>query len=161
MSKKGKGKGFGAQAANPLLIESGSETAGFEGVRVLPFALISIQYLAFLAQSAGLSTQAFQIVSAKTPFFFFIKLKDFRSTCAQMIKTRNKGPVEMATKQLGHSGPDTTYRFYAQLQSDAVFEELDRMFMPEGDSQQSKIVPSASNPDGKTFLIPGENISAG
>ena len=69
-----------------------------------------------------------------------------------MIKTRNKGPVEMATKQLGHSGPDTTYRFYAQLQSDAVFEELDRMFIPGGNSQQSKTIPSESNPFGKTFL---------
>ena len=67
----------------------------------------------------------------------------------------------MATKQLGHSGPDTTYRSYAQLQSDAVFGELDRMFMPEGNSQQSKTTPSMSNPDRKTFLIPGEDISAG
>ena len=40
------------------------------GVQIPPFALISIQYLAFFAQSVGLSTQAFQIVSAKTLFFF-------------------------------------------------------------------------------------------
>ncbi len=90
-----------------------------------------------------------------------MKLKDFRSTCAQMIKARNKGPVEMATKQLGHSGPDTTYRFYAQLQSDTVFEELDRMFMTEGPGQTAKTASSETNPDRKTFLIPGENISAG
>jgi hypothetical protein len=78
-----------------------------------------------------------------------------------MIKTRNKGPVEMATKQLGHSGPDTTYRFYAQLQSDAVFEELDRMFMPESAASNPRIAHTGHEPDGKTFLIPGENISAG
>ena len=78
-----------------------------------------------------------------------------------MIKARNKGPVEMATKQLGHSGPDTTHRFYAQLQSDTVFEELDRMFMTEGPGQTAKTASSETNPDRKTFLIPGENISAG
>jgi hypothetical protein len=78
-----------------------------------------------------------------------------------MIKTRNKGPVEMATKQLGHSGPDTTYRFYAQLQSDAVFEELDRMFMPEGVAITPNSNPSTHEPDMKTFLIQMENKSAG
>ncbi|MDD1769620.1 MAG: hypothetical protein LUO79_00895 [Methanomassiliicoccales archaeon] len=61
----------------------------------------------------------------------------------------------------GHSGPDTTYRFYAQLQSDTVFEELDRMFMTEGPSEMSKIASSKTDPDRTTFLIQGENISAG
>lgn len=100
-----------------------------------------------------------QLVERKAGMEF--KLKDFRSTCAQMIKVRNKGPVEMATKQLGHSGPDTTYRFYAQLQSDAVFEELDRMFMSEGSASMPDSDPSRREPDVKTFLIPGENKSAG
>lgn len=85
------------------------------------------------------------------------KLKDFRLNLRAMIKTRNKGPVEMATKQLVHSGPETTYRFFAQLQSDTVIEELDRMFNTEGVVSNQKIPPPGNEPDGKTFLITGEN----
>jgi len=74
-----------------------------------------------------------------------------------MIKTRNKGPVEMATKQLGHSGPDTTYRFYAQLQSDAVFEELEKMFPEKMEASIENITSPEHESDRKTFLIQGEN----
>jgi len=81
------------------------------------------------------------------------KIKDFRPTCAQMIKDRNKGPVELATKQLRHSGPDTTYRSYAQIRSDTANEEVNNLFLEK---------PIASMyPDRKTFLVPEENINAG
>ena len=66
------------------------------------------------------------------------KLKDFRSTCAQMIKDRNKGPTEIATKQLRHSGPDTTYRSYAQIRSDTANEEVNNLFSQEKMASISK-----------------------
>ncbi len=66
------------------------------------------------------------------------KLKDFRSTCAQMIKDRNKGPTEIATKQLRHSGPDTTYRSYAQIKSDTANEEVNNLFSQEKMASISK-----------------------
>jgi hypothetical protein len=58
-------------------------------------------------------------------------------------------------------GPDTTYRFYAQLQSDVVFEELDRMFMPEGVASNLKTHPAKHESDSNNFLIPEENQNAG
>ena len=77
------------------------------------------------------------------------KLKDFRSTCAQMIKDRNKGPTEIATKQLRHSGPDTTYRSYARIRSDTANEEVNNLF-PQNDLAS---IPNVSclrkHPDGK------------
>jgi integrase len=81
------------------------------------------------------------------------KIKDFRPTCAQMIKDRNKGPVELATKQLRHSGPDTTYRSYAQIRSDTANEEVNNLFREEN--------MASMHPDRKTFLVPEENINAG
>nr|HSV42729.1 hypothetical protein [Methanomassiliicoccales archaeon] len=81
------------------------------------------------------------------------KIKDFRPTCAQMIKDRNKGPVELATKQLRHSGPDTTYRSYAQIRSDTANEEVNNLFHEEN--------VASMYPDRKIFLVPEENINAG
>lgn len=59
------------------------------------------------------------------------KLKDFRSTCAKMMKDRISGPEELATKQLRHSGRDVTYRCYAQIRSDRAVEDLNNPFLPK------------------------------
>jgi integrase len=66
------------------------------------------------------------------------KIKDFRPSCAQMIKDRNKGPTEIATKQLRHSGPDTTYRSYAQIKSDTANDEVNNLFSQERIASISK-----------------------
>ncbi len=89
------------------------------------------------------------------------KIKDFRATCAQMIKDRNKGPVEIATKQLRHSGPDMTYRNYSQIQSDTAIEAVNSLFQEEGIASTPNSGFFGEHPDRKTFLIPGENINAG
>lgn len=78
-----------------------------------------------------------------------------------MIKDRNKGPVEIATKQLRHSGPDTTYRNYSQIQSDTAIEAVNSLFQEEGTASTPNLDFFEEHPDRKTFLIPGENISAG
>jgi hypothetical protein len=38
------------------------------------------------------------------------------------------GPTEIASKQLRHSGPDTTYRSYAQIKSDTANDEVNNLF---------------------------------
>jgi hypothetical protein len=78
-----------------------------------------------------------------------------------MIKGRNKGPTEVATKQLRHSGPDMTYRYYAQLRSDTAFEEVNNLFPEKEVAIIHEFTTFAEHPDRKTFLVTGENISAG
>jgi len=75
------------------------------------------------------------------------KIKDFRSTCAQMIKDRNKGPTEIATKQLRHSGPETTYRSHAQIKSDTANDEVNNLF---SQSKMASISKSTSCEDIQT-----------
>jgi hypothetical protein len=89
------------------------------------------------------------------------KLKDFRATCAQMIKDRNKGPVELATKQLRHSGPDTTYRSYAQIRSDTANEEVNNLFPAAEIASISNDSNLNKQPDGIKFLIPEKNKCTG
>jgi hypothetical protein len=78
-----------------------------------------------------------------------------------MIKMRNKGPVEMATKQLGHSGPDMTYRNYSQIQSETAIEAVNNLFREESTAINPNLDYLGAHPDRKTFLITGENISYG
>jgi hypothetical protein len=46
-------------------------------------------------------------------------------------KDLNKGAIEIATKQLRHSGPDTTYRSYAQIKSYLANDEANNLFSHE------------------------------
>jgi hypothetical protein len=51
--------------------------------------------------------------------------------CSHDRTRANKGPTEIATKQLRHSGPDTTYRSYAQIKSDTANDEVNNLFSQE------------------------------
>ena len=68
----------------------------------------------------------------------FRDIKEKIEEGAQMIKDRNKGLTEIATKQLRNSGPDTTYRSYAQIRSDTANEEVNNLFSQEKMASISK-----------------------
>jgi hypothetical protein len=56
---------------------------------------------------------------------------------------------------------DTTYRCYAQIKSDKAIEDLNNLFLPKEAASNINQDLLREHPDSKTFLILGENISAG
>jgi hypothetical protein len=60
-----------------------------------------------------------------------------------------KGPTEIATKQLRHSGPDTTYRIYAQIKSDTDNDEVNNLFPQKEVASIPNVSCLMKHPDGK------------
>ncbi|MEW6069716.1 MAG: site-specific integrase, partial [Candidatus Thermoplasmatota archaeon] len=53
------------------------------------------------------------------------KLKDFRSSYAQMLKDKNVN-IEVISKALGHSSTKTTEKYYARIRDSYVSEIINR-----------------------------------
>lgn len=69
------------------------------------------------------------------------RLKDFRSTYAQLLKDKGLA-IEKVSKVLGHSSTETTERFYARIRDVSIFDDINNLWLdgPDGKSTQISVL---------------------
>jgi integrase/recombinase XerD len=66
------------------------------------------------------------------------RLKDFRSTYAQLLKDKGLA-IEKVSKVLGHSSTETTERFYARIKDVSIFDEINDLWLDKPDVKKGQI----------------------